>query len=145
MAAHQVAMPKRKRDSTDLKITLPACPAAPAPFEAVQSDFADSADEMAVDPLSSESEDTLFPLLSVLLENPPAKAAKNPHKPKKAKKSSNRRGDKDVNSDGLETWTGNLTASDDLALPVKKSHKHAKARPPVEVPKLEDLSEHILN
>jgi hypothetical protein len=100
---------------------------------------------MAVDPLSSESEDTLFPLLSVLLENPPAKAAKNPHKPKKAKKSSNRRGDKDVNSDGLETWTGNLTASDDLALPVKKSHKHAKARPPVEVPKLEDLSEHILN
>ena len=72
MAAHQVAMPKYERDSTDLKITLPARPAAPAPFEAVQSDFADSADEMAVDPLSSESEDTHFPPLSVLLENPPA-------------------------------------------------------------------------
>jgi hypothetical protein len=145
MAAHQVATPKHKRDSTDLKITLPARPAAPAPFEAVQSDFADLADEMAVDPLSSESEDTLFPPLSVLLENPPAKAAKNPHKPKKAKKSSNRCGDKDVNSDGLETRMGNLTASDDSALPVKKSCKHAKARPPVDVPKPEDLSEHIPN
>lgn len=142
---HQAAAPKRKRDSSDLKITLPARLTAPTPFEAVQFDVADSADEMAVDALSSsESDDTLFPPISVLLERPPAncsKASKKTHKPKKMKKSSNQHSGKHVDSDSLGTQTGYLTASDDLALPAKKSHKCAKARPPVEEPKPENLSE----
>ena len=89
---------------------------ASAPFEVVQSDIADSADEIAVDPLSSESDDTCFPPSS---NHANAASAKKPHKPKKTKKSSNQHGGKDVDLDRL---------SDSFQLPVKRSHKCAKAR-----------------
>lgn len=45
---------------------------APAPFEVVQSDIADSADEITVDPFSNESDDTCFPPI-LCQETPQAK------------------------------------------------------------------------
>ena len=66
--------------------------------------------------LSSESDNTCFPPSS---NHANAASAKKPHKPKKTKKSSNQHGGKDVDLDRL---------SDSFQLPVKRSHKCAKAR-----------------
>jgi hypothetical protein len=68
MAAHQAAAPKHKRDVRNLKITVPAhLPPRLSP-KAVQSDFTDSADELAADTYARDESDDGLPLVSALLE-----------------------------------------------------------------------------
>jgi len=149
MAAHQAAAPKRKRAASNIKITLPArCVPRLSP-EAVQSDFADSADELAADPHARDQSDNGLPPVSALLEEPLAYV---PHNPKKAKKQPVQHGDDDV--DDLLMDSPSLTASDNLTTlaspglsdtplwPAKKPRKNTKAKPQVEEPKPENLSEH---
>lgn len=117
MAAHQAAAPKRKRDVRNLKITLPArLPPRLSP-EAVQSDFADSADELVADPHAGDESDDGLPPVSGLFE---ASLTYKPHNPKKAKKQPVLNGDNDVDDFGMDSLTGsdNLTtlASPELSV-----------------------------
>jgi hypothetical protein len=107
MAAHQAAAPKCKRDVRNLKITPPACLPPRLSPEAVQSDFADLADELAADPHAGDKFDGLPPV-SALLEVP---LTYKPCNPKKAKKQPVLSGDNDVDDLGMDSLTGsdNLT------------------------------------
>jgi hypothetical protein len=64
ISGHRVGIEKCKRQDTQLKITLPACPSSKhAP--AVDNAFVDLTDEIAADPLATEGDWTPPPISSL--------------------------------------------------------------------------------
>jgi hypothetical protein len=140
-----MAVDKRKRQGTELKITLPARPSS-KPIPVADYDFGNSADEFAADPLAADDplatdDNWSPPPVSSISEDPPLKKHKSTINRVQQVDSWDNLGDPGTTSDAdLSDSSISLVT----ALPVKPHKKpgpKTRAKKVEEPPKPEDLSE----